>query len=310
MAILCVSPNPAIDRTMVVSEFETGRIFRASSVLAAAGGKGINVARAVNMLGGEAVCAGFLGGTSGQIVAELAQNENIPGVWTWIEAETRTCIIIVEPTTGVATVINETGPTVKAEDWVRLQYDVLHHAASASSICFSGSLPPGSPPEAFMILLRELLRGGKQIWVDTSGVWMQAALTVPGIGLKVNNEEAGAILNMEINDVSSALMAAIALQLTGVNPIVVTMGAAGAVLVDGSHRWYAAPPQVRVLDAVGSGDSFLAGLVLAYNSGLRPHEALCHAVAAGAANAMSVGGGQFERGEFEIILGETRYEAL
>ncbi len=308
--ILCVSPNPAIDRTMVVSEFETGRVFRASSALAAAGGKGINVARAIHMLGGETLCAGFLGGTSGQIVAELAQNEGIPGFWTWIEGETRTCIIVIDPATGTATVVNENGPTVKAEDWVRLQYDVLHHAAGVECICFSGSLPPGSPPEAFMILLRELLRGGKRVWVDTSGGWMQAALTVPGIGLKVNNEEAGAILNMDIKDVPSALMAAVALQLTGVNPIVVTMGAAGAVMVDGSQRWHAVPPQVRVMDAVGSGDSFLAGLVLAYNSGLPPHEALCHAVAAGAANALSVGGGQFERGEFEIILGETKFEAL
>ena len=94
--ILCVTLNPALDRTLVVRDFAKGGVFRPQENRVAAGGKGINVARAVQILGGQAMCGGFLGGFSGQSLDRMVQKEGLQARWTWLEdRETRTCVILV-----------------------------------------------------------------------------------------------------------------------------------------------------------------------------------------------------------------------
>ncbi|MBI5669224.1 MAG: 1-phosphofructokinase family hexose kinase [Chloroflexi bacterium] len=307
--ILCVTANPALDRSLVIPGFTTGRIFRPDNLLVAAGGKGINVARALRGLGGEAVCAGFLAGYNGRLLAELAEREGLPGVWTWIEGETRICTILADPD-GDVTVVNENGPVVTAADWERLADDVTRESARAEAVCFSGSLPPGSPPTAFAGLIQALCESGRAVWVDTSGKALTAALTVPGASIKVNGDEAGEVLGRTIVDASSAADAAGDLQARGQGMVTLTLGAAGAVLARNGQRWHAQPPPLKVVSPVGSGDSFLAGMALAFAQGHAPDEALRRAVAAGTANALTVGGGSFSRVDFERVLAGTTVRAV
>src|SRR6185295_6845245 len=110
--ILCVTPNPAVDRALLVPGFVTGEVFRATQSMALAAGKGVSLARAAHTLGAEPLCMGFLGGRAGQFHEELLAQEGIRTAWTWIEAETRTCIVIADPDSGKSTVVNEQGPTV------------------------------------------------------------------------------------------------------------------------------------------------------------------------------------------------------
>ena len=299
--IICVTPNPALDLTLVVPDFKTGRVMRASQSIVAAGGKGINVARAIKILGGDALNAGFLGGYAGRQVADYAEREGMQAEWTWISGETRTCIILV---IDGATVVNEVGPTVSEGDWDRLQATVLHLSDHAQYICFSGSLPPGSPTGAFVDLVHALVKARKQVWVDTSGETLAAVVSC-GANIKVNGDEAGAILGRNVIDVSSAFDVAQELQRRGAAGVALTLGGAGGVLVMGNEAWRASPPPFKVVSAVGSGDTFMAGLVTSFADGLPPGEALRRAVAAGTANALSSGGGFFTRAEFERILAQT-----
>lgn len=308
--ILCVTPNPALDRTSVVEHFTPGKVFRAQSSMGAAGGKGVNVARAIGMLGGDATCAGFVGGNTGRFIAELAEHEGLKSSWTWIDGETRTCIIIADPNTGEATVVNEKGPTVTHDDWTRLNTHVTYAASEADCICFSGSLPPASPVEAFTALVAKLRAQGKRLWVDTSGEALAASRAIKGIGIKINGDEIGEILGKAVDDAASAANAANTLRASGTETVLVTLGAKGAVMAHASGTWYAYPPLIKVMSAVGSGDSFLAGLVQALETGKNPSEALQWAVAAGAANALTVGGGQFAFSDFKRILSETTIENL
>src|SRR5262245_3770495 len=94
--ILCVTPNPAIDRTLEVPGLRPGAVMRAGASRVAAGGKGVNAARALVALGARARCMGPLGGASGRILADLAAAEGLPAVWTWCEGETRSCLILVD----------------------------------------------------------------------------------------------------------------------------------------------------------------------------------------------------------------------
>jgi 1-phosphofructokinase family hexose kinase len=304
--ILCVTPNPAIDRTLEVSRLRPGAMMRATSSRVAAGGKGVNVARALAALGSRARCMGPLGGTSGRILADLAAGEDLPATWTWCEAETRSCVILVDSAAREATVINEAGPILVAEDWNRICSDVLARTADASAVCVSGSLPPGIAPEALADLCRSLVDSGKAPWVDSSGPALNAALSVRGIRLKINREEAQELLGRRLDGVAACEEAVQHLLARGMATVVLTMGAEGALLASAEGRWRVAAPAVDTASAVASGDSFLAGLVAAWTSGRNLPEALCWGVAAGTANALATGGARFSRSQFDSVLARVQ----
>ncbi|MEP7286432.1 MAG: hexose kinase [Chloroflexota bacterium] len=307
--ILCVTPNPTIDRTVIVPSFGLGSDQQYTQILMTAAGKGINMARAMLTLGGDPLCAGFLGGYFGRVLDELAIQDGLQGAWTWVQAETRNSFIFADSSNGTATVINEQGPTILADDWRRLQADVLREAVHADYGCFSGSLPPGVLPEIYGELVRALHETGCAVWVDSSGAALQAAVAAAPINLKVNGAEAGTLLGIEVNSVETALHAATQLQREG-NSVAITLGELGAVLVNESGRWLAQPPALLVVSAVGSGDSFFAGLITALAAKLSPQEAMRWAVAAGGANALSLGAGVFTRHQFEVVLAETTIHNL
>lgn len=305
--IICITPNPAIDRTIIVPSLVLGSVHRAERSIVAAGGKGLNVARAIRTLGGEALCMGFAGGHAGRLLADLAQNEGLNFSWTWMNSETRTCTILVTQN-GDATVINEPGMAVSKSDWKRLQRDVRKHISSVNLVCVSGSLPPGSTND-MRGLLSMLVDRGKQVWVDTSGTALDAALTVPGICIKVNGDEISEPLGFEVKNAQSAKRALMMFGERGMTTCIITLGAAGALLATKEGRWHAQGPGVRVVSTVGSGDSFLGGLLSALDAGRDWPEALRDAVAAGTANVLSAGGGQFAFQEFQDIRKQVQIQA-
>ena len=308
--ILCVSPNAAIDRIIVVPDFKPFEVNRATSAVDAAGGKGVNAARAIKNLRGDVVCAGFLAGESGRRVVQLAKATGLEGEWTWIDGETRTCTIVVDPHSGRSTVVNESGPTVTVENWKQLQRDVLVVAAGAECICVCGSAPPGTQEAFYADFLRGLQQLSIPIWVDASGMTLRAAVAVPGVGIKVNHEEIGALVGRPIENAQDALEVAQTLRKGGANMVIVTLGASGAVIAHEDGQWWAKPPTIRAVSGVGSGDSFTAGFAVAATNGETMPEALRWAAAAGAANALSIGPGQFEYADFERILAETTVVSL
>src|SRR5215216_2874496 len=250
--IICITPNPAIDRTIILSSLVLGSVQRAEQSIVVAGGKGLNVARAIRRLDGEALCMGFAGGHAGRLLADLAQNEALNFSWTWMNSETRTCTVLVTQN-GDATVINEPGTPVSKSDWKRLQQDVRKHISSLNLVCVSGSLPPDSSAEDLHGLLSMLVNTAKQVWVDTSGPALLAALTVPGLCIKVNGDEISEPLGFEVKDVPSAKRALMMLVERGMTACVITLGAMGALLATKEGRWHAKGPRVRVVSTVGSG---------------------------------------------------------
>jgi 1-phosphofructokinase family hexose kinase len=308
--ILCVTPNPAIDRTLVVPRFMPGEVHRVTQTVVAAGGKGLNAARAIRTLGGTPLCLGFLGGLAGRGVADLAEQEGLPAVWTPIENETRTCLIIVPDAGGEPTVLNEPGPAVASGDWERLAADIKRVAGGPRQICFCGSLPGGASVEAFAGLLQDLIQAKYHVWLDTSGPALAAAARLQGINIKVNGLEAGVLLKQDVDSIDSALQAARVLRREGAGRVVITLGRLGAVLLTDEGGWHGEPASVKAVSNVGSGDSFLGGLLTALAEGRPKAEALRWAVAAGAANTLTIGGGKFSLSDFQKLLNETAVTPL
>ena len=298
--IICITPNPAIDRTLILPRLVAGKVHRAEQVIVAAGGKGLNVARAISTLGGESLCMGFLGGHTGHLLADLAQNAGLASAWTWTHSETRTCTILVAQN-GDGTVINEAGPRVSKSAWQQLNRDVRKNISTTNLVCVSGSLPSDSSTQYLYRLLKMLVRAKKQVWVDASGSALEAALALPGICIKVNKTEISESLGFEVKNMAAAKRALKTIRDRGVAACIITLGAAGALLATSVGNWYARGPRVRVVSTVGSGDSLLGGLANALDHGSNWPEALRTAVAAGTANSLSPGGGEFALQQFKDI---------
>src|ERR1035437_3087011 len=112
--ILCIAPNVTLERTWVVPNYRPGGVFRVKELLVLPSGKGINVARAIQTLGGEPLGMGFVAGHIGALIADLAAQQSLPCSWTWIEGETRIAVAVVDPEVpdSDATLISEAGPTI------------------------------------------------------------------------------------------------------------------------------------------------------------------------------------------------------
>lgn len=290
--LLIITPNPALDRTMVFHGLHLGAVQRTDEVVVAAGGKGFNVARAAQALGQPALVCAPIGGLTGDLVARLAEAEGLPARWTRHGAgETRTCILLVDRAGGDATALNEAGPTLVPADWGAYVAEVLALAPGAALAVICGSLPPGVPPEALGGLVADLGARGIAVLVDSSGPALAAALAAGPWGVKVNGGELGAVLGTQVEDVAGAVAALRELRLRGVSLAAVSLGAQGCVATDGTSNWWARPPREPVVSSVGSGDSLLAGLATGLLRGMPLPGALQLGVACGTADALTIGGG-------------------
>jgi 1-phosphofructokinase family hexose kinase len=304
--MIFVTPNPAIDRTMIIPKFIAGEVHRSTSTIIVAGGKGLNAARAARRFGAEPVCMGFVGGQTGQHFEKLAQSEGFHAVWTPIAGETRTCIILVDQASGYPSVINEPGPSISTVEWENLQKDIFSTLEAQPTpriqVCFSGSLPPGTPPELFGGTIRSLSVAGYAVWVDTSGSALKTAIASGPAGIKVNADEVAEVLGQPIRSISEAVSAAQEIRQRGIQSVVLTLGKDGAVMVTKDGNWHATPPTIRAVSNVGSGDSFFGALIVALKRGHPPATALAWGVAAGTANTMSAGGASFALDTFQELL--------
>ena len=307
--IVCVTPNAALDRTLVVPDFAIGHISRIPDAIAAPGGKGLNVLRAARILGGTSLAMGLLGGYTGETVAGMVEADGYPAEWTFFTGETRTCTIIAAG--GTSTVINEAG-RISPEDWTALADDICRVAARDDiyAICLCGSLPDGAPPDAPADLVARVKGMGVQLWVDSSKSPLKNALAALPYAIKVNRDEIAEALGAPVKTADEAVALARSLVDEGIRIVVISLGAEGALLVARDLVARATPPAIQPVDPVASGDCLHAGLVTALAAGADLAEALRRGVAAGTVNALYAGGAQFTHAHYLEILNETRVEIL
>jgi 1-phosphofructokinase family hexose kinase len=288
-----------------------GGVYRAERVLVAAGGKGLNVARAAHSLGQPLRVCAPLGGLSGQMLAQLATEEGISGRWSWYDGgDTRTCVLVVDPTGSDATALNEPGPPLAPDAWQAFAATALDAATTADLVLSSGSLPPGVPPQALADLLHDLAAAGRRVLVDTSGAALRAALSAAPYGIKVNGSELGAVLHRPVASIEEAATALADLRARGIALAMVSLGAQGALAATDEGVCHAEPPAIQAVSTIGAGDSLLAGLATGLLRGEPLPEALRLGVACGAADALSIGGGLLLPGDLERLHAATHVRWL
>lgn len=273
--IVTLTPNPSIDRTMLVRKLLPGEVNRATSSRIDPGGKGVNVARALVRNGHPARAIVPLGGSSGELLASLLQEAEIPFDTVPIAGNTRTNTTIVDPA-GVTTKVNEPGPDLSPEELERLVEAV---DATSGPVVLCGSLPPGTDDS---FLTRMIARHPGRVVVDTSGAPLATAVAARPWLIKPNREELSELAGRELVTLRAVVDAARELVVGGVGVVVVSLGADGALWVDASIVHHARATVAEPRSTVGAGDCLLAGVLSALTTGFDPVTALVRGVAWGA----------------------------
>jgi 1-phosphofructokinase/tagatose 6-phosphate kinase len=311
--ILTVTLNAAIDRTVAVPSFRQGHRHRAVESSTVAGGKGINVARALKLLDRPVIATGLAGGPTGARLMERLAEESILTDFTWIAGESRTNLAVVDPTSSEQTEINERGPEVTAAELDRFAEKLLYLARGARLCVIAGSLPPSVPASFCARLVADLKGLGVEVILDTEGEPLTAGLRAGPAVVSPNASEAEGAVGHEFDDRDDQIIGLRSLIELGAGEALITR-AEGCVasLLDGSQRrvYDVTAPALEPVSSVGSGDAFLAGFTAARFDGRSPEECARYAVACGAESTQHFGAGSIDPDEVERMLGRVEVTTL
>ncbi|MDQ3671093.1 MAG: hexose kinase [Actinomycetota bacterium] len=311
--IVTVTANAALDRTLTVPVFQIGYRHRSSDVLTLAGGKGINVARALKLLDVPVVATGLTGGRTGTRIVEELTSEAILNDFVRIAAESRTSTAVVDPASGTYTEINEWGPEVTATELGMLTEKLHYLSRGADFVVFAGSLPRKVPTELYAEIIRDLVRRDVRVVLDSEGEALQLGVQAGPYLVSPNQAEAEQLVGQELEDDDDFLMALDAIAEMGARNVVITLeNGCFALLRLGrkTQRMRALAPHVEPLSGVGSGDVLLAQLLAALVDERSPDYAIRLAVAAGAASVRAVGAGRFDPQLADTLVSEIELAEL
>jgi 1-phosphofructokinase family hexose kinase len=285
--IAFVSASPSIDRLLHVPSVRVGEIHRPRDVVAVAGGKGLNAARAAHSLGGGVIVVALLGGHTGRWIAGELRSEGVAVEVVAGPGETRISLSVAPDDGGGLTEFYEPAPEVDLPTWEALEAAVETVARDVRWVAVSGSLPPGAPEGAYRRLSEVARRAGARVALDARGAGLAAGLEAQPDFVKVNAAEAAEL----------GIGAASALRLAaggGERVAAITHGADGMEIAMPFGRELRAAPPVLGNYPVGSGDAALGGFLAALDAGGDWEAALALAAGAAAANAEIPGAGRLD----------------
>lgn len=288
--IVTLTMNPAIDESTSVDRVVADRKLRCRAPQHEAGGGGINVARAIRRLGGDCVAVYPAGGPGGVLLKSLLQAEGVAQRPLAIESWTRENVNVVEEESGRQFRLVFPGPTLTTKDWTCCLEEIDSLRSPPGYIVASGSVPPGVPVDFYARLARLARRAGARMVLDASGEALALALAEGVFLVKPSLREFRDLVGLADAEEPHLCSEAGKLIAAGrCEALVLSLGAAGVLLVtaDGAER--VVSPMVPVRSSVGAGDTLLAGIVLRLQQGRPLSEAVRFGVAAAAATVMQPG---------------------
>lgn len=287
--IYTITLNPALDHFLDVEELLVDDANRVTREGLYAGGKGIDVSRAIRHLGGESIALGFIGGHTGQVMVDLLKAEGVTCYFTPIAQETRRNIVITTPGCRTQTMLNSRGPVVRKEEWAAFLTHLTLLDLHEAYVVVSGSLPVGAPSDAYRQIIEAVQSRGARAVLDADGPCFKAGLRAKPFAIKPNVKELQRLTGKPLKSEPAILRAAERVQRGGVDVVLVSRGAKGVLLVGRQERYRAVPPVVTVRSTVGAGDSTVAGFVMTYAAGKGLEDCVRVATAAGTAATLAPG---------------------
>jgi len=311
--IVTVTMNAAVDRTLTVPNFQLGQRHRASQGLTLAGGKGINVARALKRLDVPVVATGLAGGRTGTRIVEELTSEAVLNDFVRIADESRTSTAVVDPTAATYTEINEWGPHVEPEELAMLLDKISYLARGADMVVFAGTLPRGVGDSFYAEAIRDLNRRSVPAVLDSEGPPLRLGVEAEAFLVTPNQREAEGLVGQELGDDEDYMMALDRIADMGARNVLITAETRSFGLSRADRKrtlFRADAPLVEPVSAVGSGDVLLAAFLAARVADKPFEDSLKIAVAAGAASTLEVGAGRFEPREASRLQSSVNVRVL
>ena len=288
--IVTITPNPAVDLSTSVEKILPTRKLRGMSQRRDPGGGGVNVARVIKRLGGQASAIYPVGGGMGALLQELLDREGVASRTFAIADQTREDFFVSETGTGQQYRFILPGPRLNEAEWQECLKLVSSIEPFPRFVVASGSLPTGVPDDFYARIARIARQRGARMVLDTSGAALAAAVEEGVDLIKPNLHEMRELSGVEPSDAREWEDAAKAIVRTKrISVIALTMGHLGAALITHDRILRAGPLAITPLSAVGAGDSFLAALVWQLALGADLADCFRQAVAAGAAALLNPG---------------------
>ncbi|HSN07860.1 MAG TPA: hexose kinase [Hanamia sp.] len=305
-AIVTITFNPAIDKSTTISTLIPEKKLKCSPPVFEPGGGGINVARAIKKLGGNATAIYLAGGYSGKFLTQLLEEERINSIVIETAHHSRENLIVLDISSNLQYRFGMPGPVTNENEW-RQVLEEIEKMNDVRFIVASGSLPTGVPKDIFARIADISKRKKAKFIVDTSGEALKDAVDEGVYLLKPNLSELSSLAGKEElngNEVEEFAKSLIAKGKCEV--IVVSLGATGALLVTKDIIHHIIPPPVKKNSTVGAGDSMLAGIVLSLSENKSLLEAAQYGVACGTAASMTYGTQLCRLSDAEKLYAEIR----
>jgi 1-phosphofructokinase family hexose kinase len=308
--IVTLTLNPAIDQTMVLPRFVAGDTLRVKSSRFDPGGKGINVSRVINELGGKSVAMGFAPGGLGRYIEHTLEAQGIECDFVHTKGETRTNITILDESRHTHTILSVPGPPTDPVYLKQLRAKLDERLQPGDWLVLAGSIPPPLDGSVYVDIINRASSRGVHTVLDADGEALAAGATARPEIVKGNRRELERLLGRHLDDETSTLRAAREVHDSGVSCVVVTRGREGAVASTDDEYLRGVAPRVRAVSAVGSGDAFLAGVVLTLSRGGAMEDALRLGIAAGTASVLNPGTELCHRREVDILIPRVRVQPV
>lgn len=311
--ILTVTPNPCVDKTVFVPAYEPGQFIRADRYACVAGGKGVNVSRAIRRLGGRTEALVIVGGHTGAQVVEYIENEDrVPCRPAVVADATRTITTIFEEDQKRQTAFFEPGSRITDDEAERIVGEFSDLVRDARVIAFCGTVSDPTLQELYATLIPIAHESNAITILDSHGPEFKAGVDAQPFMVKPNLAEAAEYIGHALDTKPKRWEAVAHFHDAGVKLVVISLGADGALVSLGEEAFQVVAPEIEEINPVGSGDALVAAFALALAEEERPplEETARRAMAAGAANARMWDVVQFEREDVDALMKKVEIRSL
>jgi 1-phosphofructokinase len=266
--IVTITLNPALDHTVHIPQFQAGAVNRVQQQRIDPGGKGINVAKVVRALGYPVAVTGFLGQDNSKVFHEYFQRQAINNYFVEVAGAARVNIKIVDDQSEKVTEINFPGLESSGGDLERLIGAIQRLADEHQWFVLAGSLPQGLPDTIYQRLIAIVKQQGVKVLLDSSGPALREGIKAIPDAIKPNLEELSQLMGKPLVKEPEIRKAIADLLAGGIQQVIVTLGAQGAIIAEKDQTLRVRPPTVAAKSTVGAGDALVAGFVVGRTQGL------------------------------------------
>ncbi len=308
--VLTVTLNAAIDKRYVVENYQVGEVNRVKECAFVAGGKGLNVSKTARIAGADVLATGFVGGHAGAYIIEAVEKQDVKTDFIQVKGESRSCINIYDSVNKTQTEFLEPGVVVSEEEQRAFYLKFGELIEKCDVVAMSGSVPKGVGTDMYPRLVQMAKTAGKKVIVDTSGALLDEVVKAKPNMIKPNIDEIRLLTGKPISDREELIEAGMELQKSGIERVVISLGADGSLMFVDEGVYQAIVPRIDAVNTVGCGDCMTAGFAIGFEKGMAPEEALRFASATSAASAMREETGYFVKEDMEALFNKIEIKKL